>query len=58
MWQGSVPVLVKKASEDQKPNVAGLHARSCIKKKAKTKSLKWKGSAPVLAKKTKQRPKA
>ncbi|KAF7807489.1 uncharacterized protein G2W53_039650 [Senna tora] len=32
MWQGSAPVLTKKASEDQKPNVAGLRARSCKKK--------------------------
>ncbi|KAF7807494.1 uncharacterized protein G2W53_039655 [Senna tora] len=45
------PVLAKKASEDQKPRVAGLRARSCKKKQVKTKSLMWQGSTPVLAKK-------
>ncbi|KAF7807500.1 uncharacterized protein G2W53_039661 [Senna tora] len=35
---GSAPVLAKKASEDQKPNVAGLRARSCEKSKRRLKA--------------------
>ncbi|KAF7812197.1 uncharacterized protein G2W53_033173 [Senna tora] len=51
MWQGSAPVLAKKASEDQKANVAALRVRSGQKKQAKAKSLMWQGFAPVLANK-------
>ncbi|KAF7826528.1 uncharacterized protein G2W53_017692 [Senna tora] len=44
MWQGSAPVLgfasvvAKNASEDQKPNVVGLRARSCEKSKRRPKA--------------------
>ncbi|KAF7814432.1 uncharacterized protein G2W53_028401 [Senna tora] len=38
MWQGSVPVLAKKASEDQKPKVGELRARSCEKSKRRLKA--------------------
>ncbi|KAF7841365.1 uncharacterized protein G2W53_003663 [Senna tora] len=50
-WQGSAPVLAKKAS--RRPKVAAVHARSCKRKQAEGQ--KWQGFVLVLAKKSKQK---